>query len=320
MGPGGPRGLQILRSGVSVRGGFDSHAFPPIFVACVVALLVLGGLRPAQAGARIPGAAFDAAAATDSTAPDSVAAVVAFADSAATDSAGPADSARVSPGAAAGLLGDSLLFSAADTVAAIANPRAGRRAAAPPPPHRLARLGRFDQPRWVMLRSLLVPGWGQAHNRAWLKAVVVAIGDGALRWRFVRDEMRLNDLGRDADSHLAALTAAAGDTAATGEAYRAALASGDPQQIADAEAALNAANARLRSASDEYNQTVNLFNALLDKSVNRRWILGGVVLYSLIDAYVDAHFRRFDVDFQFDPALPGGPPDPGARLRLRWTF
>lgn len=43
MGPGGPRGLQILRSGVRVRGGFDSHTFPPIpcFALLTVLLLLL---------------------------------------------------------------------------------------------------------------------------------------------------------------------------------------------------------------------------------------------------------------------------------------
>jgi hypothetical protein len=34
--------------------------------------------------------------------------------------------------------------------------------------------GRFDSPSWVMFRSLLIPGWGQAKNGAWAKAVLVA--------------------------------------------------------------------------------------------------------------------------------------------------
>ena len=38
---------------------------------------------------------------------------------------------------------------------------------------------RFDAPTWVMLRSLLVPGWGQAKNGAWLKALLVAGIEGA---------------------------------------------------------------------------------------------------------------------------------------------
>src|SRR5437667_11960345 len=53
LGSGGPRGLQILRSGVeSVRGGFDSHAFPPLVA------------RPQRPGvARAAGGAFLALAA-----------------------------------------------------------------------------------------------------------------------------------------------------------------------------------------------------------------------------------------------------------------
>lgn len=35
--------------------------------------------------------------------------------------------------------------------------------------------GRFDAPAWVMLRSALVPGWGQAKNGEWLK-VLLAVG------------------------------------------------------------------------------------------------------------------------------------------------
>src|SRR5262245_25337772 len=41
MGSGGPPGLQILVSGASgVRGGFDSHAFPPIFALAAVWLML----------------------------------------------------------------------------------------------------------------------------------------------------------------------------------------------------------------------------------------------------------------------------------------
>ncbi|MCK4303381.1 MAG: hypothetical protein KAY24_04020 [Candidatus Eisenbacteria sp.] len=37
-----------------------------------------------------------------------------------------------------------------------------------------ATTGRFDTPTWVALRSLVMPGWGQAKNGAWLKALLVA--------------------------------------------------------------------------------------------------------------------------------------------------
>ncbi len=35
------------------------------------------------------------------------------------------------------------------------------------------------RPRWVMLRSLVIPGWGQATNHAWWKAAVIG---GAQAW------------------------------------------------------------------------------------------------------------------------------------------
>ena len=195
-------------------------------------------------------------------------------------------------------------------------------ATSPPPRARrtLPTSGRFDQPRWVMLRSLLVPGWGQVHNRAWIKAILVAAGDGALRVRFFRDERRLNGLNRDAAGRLGDLNAAIGDTTTAGTEYRDALLSGDQQRIDAAQAALNAANLRLNAASGAYNTVVSAYNALLETSINRRWLVGGVVLYALIDAYVDAHFKNFDVNLQFDPALPGGTGTPGARLQIRWAF
>ncbi|MEK7329394.1 MAG: hypothetical protein AAB113_01190 [Candidatus Eisenbacteria bacterium] len=100
----------------------------------------------------------------------------------------------------------------------------------------------------------------------------------------------------------------------------AAQASGDSARIAAAEAALLAANLGRIGASEAFNGVVGAFNTLLDASTNRRWLAGGVVIYALLDAYVDAHFRTFDVDFRFDPALPGGGKTPGVRLQLRWRF
>jgi hypothetical protein len=41
------------------------------------------------------------------------------------------------------------------------------------------------QPRWIMFRSLAVPGWGQWANGKHLKAVVVAAGEGYLVWRAI---------------------------------------------------------------------------------------------------------------------------------------
>ncbi len=51
----------------------------------------------------------------------------------------------------------------------------------------------FDEPRWVMARSLVIPGWGQFHNRAWIKAGVVAFSESYLVVRIVQDERALRD-------------------------------------------------------------------------------------------------------------------------------
>jgi hypothetical protein len=55
--------------------------------------------------------------------------------------------------------------------------------------------------------------------------------------------------------------------------------------------------------------------------VARQWLLAGVIVYALLDAYVDAHFRGFDIEFETDPALPeDAPAAMGARAGLRWSF
>jgi len=179
---------------------------------------------------------------------------------------------------------------------------------------------RFDQPRWVMLRSLLIPGWGQVHNHAWIKAALLAAGDGSLRWRLIHDERRLNDLNRQATGLGVTLATADAQLAAAQAELAAAEASGDSARIAAAQAALVQANLTRSSASDAYNSVAGVYNSLLNASINRRWLAGGVIIYALLDAYVDAHFRSFDVDFRVDPALPGGTKPSGARLQIGWRF
>src|SRR5262245_52871061 len=180
VGPGGPRGLQILRAGVSVRDGFDSHAFPPLLLAVALALM-----PRAAAGAPAP-----------VTKPVTGRAAVAVKDTVGTP--------IVKPDSAAAPKWSSPIpkTSAPDTSAGVITIQASRDSVygppAPRPRRTLRRLGRFDQPRWVMLRSLLVPGWGQVHNHAWVKAALLAAGDGSLRVRALRDERRLSDLNGQA--------------------------------------------------------------------------------------------------------------------------
>src|SRR5438093_38907 len=54
----------------------------------------------------------------------------------------------------------------------------------------------FDEPRWVMARSLVIPGWGQLHNGSWIKAAGVATVEGLLISRMVNDNQALDDFSR----------------------------------------------------------------------------------------------------------------------------
>jgi len=138
---------------------------------------------------------------------------------------------------------------------------------------------RFEAPRWVMLRSLVVPGWGQLCNGSWIKALAVAGGEGALGYDILQDWRELDRLNAQVDA---------------------------ARSNNDAQAELTA---------------INAYNDRQTTLVAREWLLAGVVVYALMDAYVDAHFRRFDVEFKHDPALPEGVPARSeSRLSIRWSF
>jgi len=214
-----------------VRGGFDSHAFPPfLFRVLLSALFVcamLAGASPARAQQ------------------------------------------------GEGMLRDSVrVLTEAPAVPARAAADTARRT----PWH--------EQPRFVMARSLVIPGWGQWHNRQWFKALLVAGGEGYFVSRLVQDQRAL-------DRTLGEIAAA-------------------------------------RAAHDAVREEalVNEYNARLDQRLGRQWLLGAVLAYALVDAYVDANFRGFDVEFKTDPALPAGPPSGpsgpvdglGVRLLLRRHF
>jgi hypothetical protein len=47
-----------------------------------------------------------------------------------------------------------------------------------------------------MLRSAIVPGWGQLYNGSWIKALGVAAGEGLLVARIVEDTRELDRLER----------------------------------------------------------------------------------------------------------------------------
>jgi hypothetical protein len=56
----------------------------------------------------------------------------------------------------------------------------------------------FDAPFWVMMRSMAVPGWGQATNGKWIKAVVFAGAEGALLTGLAREDHLREEASRNA--------------------------------------------------------------------------------------------------------------------------
>jgi len=147
------------------------------------------------------------------------------------------------------------------------------------------------QPRFVMMRSLIVPGWGQFTNHSYVKAAAVAGIEGLLVAQLIRTRQDV-DVSRD-----------------------------------------SANAAALRHDDAAYAVAAAGYNAGLDRLVGDQWLLGGVIVYALIDAYVDAHFRNFDIEFRTDPALPPGTPvdapagrrggkpgGGGVRAALRWHY
>jgi hypothetical protein len=134
---------------------------------------------------------------------------------------------------------------------------------------------RWEQPKYVMLRSLIIPGWGQFHNHAYFKAVGVAVTEGYLAYRLVQDSRDLDQLKQQAietdDDALAELL-------------------------------------------------IEQHNALLASYQTRQWVFGLVVVYALLDAYIDAHFRHFRAEFGPDPALPKGQKSSSLRISVGGTF
>jgi hypothetical protein len=63
----------------------------------------------------------------------------------------------------------------------------GEKSAAPPESTQIVGRG-LDAPTAVMARSLLFPGWGQAKNGMWVKAVAVAAIEGSLLERVLFED------------------------------------------------------------------------------------------------------------------------------------
>jgi hypothetical protein len=132
----------------------------------------------------------------------------------------------------------------------------------------LPKPGRFDQPHWVMLRSLALPGWGQMHNGSWIKAGLIGGTDAYFRVRVIKDRHDLDDLSASADQAGANLSSAdqAVVEAESTLARAKRLDPPDPQAVTDAETALLAANLARAGVAESYNAAVLAYNTLFDKA------------------------------------------------------
>jgi len=136
-----------------------------------------------------------------------------------------------------------------------------------------------SRPFSVMLRSAAIPGWGQAYNRKYMKAVTVLAGEGLLAYQAWNEFQNEKDA---LDRH--------------DQAYQASIDRGDPYPNLDP-AVLAADDERI---------------AHLNRKIN--WIWWGVAAHMLnmIDAYVDAHLATFEADF--GPPDEGARLEAGPRL------
>jgi hypothetical protein len=57
----------------------------------------------------------------------------------------------------------------------------------------VGRRGGFNRPFWVMMRSAVVPGWGQLHNGSWLKALVFGGAQCAFIYGFYNEDRLAED-------------------------------------------------------------------------------------------------------------------------------
>jgi hypothetical protein len=142
-----------------------------------------------------------------------------------------------------------------------------------------------------MLRSTVLPGWGQATNHAWIKVAVVVAGEGFLAYQ--------------------AYDAWQAELDATDNANRMAQAAAD--------AGNNGDDGSAAIYTDRYNQYLADSERYRNTKVNMIWWTAVAHLFQMVDAYVDAHFRNFDAEFRSEAS--GGPgAGPRVSLALRARF
>jgi hypothetical protein len=229
-----------------VRGGFDSHTFPPnlegsgtlILEARLYArsvILAAGFLLFTASGWAQAGSAADVDELFSQASPDSVP---------------PAPVPRVAP---------------ADSTVPVVGPSAASDTLRAPLRLRRRTEGKRSAVWWVTVRSGILPGWGQLANRKPVKAAILA---GVY----------------------------------TGWAVGALMAESDRRDIDE----------RLNGGDDP--DLVAELNDAVDRRNFRMWMMGATMIYAMLDAYVDAHFRGYDETWSFGIT----PDEPGLAMTVRF--
>lgn len=131
-------------------------------------------------------------------------------------------------------------------------------------------INKYDTPKWVMYRSLAIPGLGQLYNKKIVKAVALfTISTVSLR-NYFNYNIRLDNSALRIEN-LVFLD----DNISFGKVYNSAL---DLKM-------------QLELSEREY---------LKGKRNSSAWLFGVSILYGMIDAYVDAYLKDFDKDMDIN--------------------
>ncbi len=132
-------------------------------------------------------------------------------------------------------------------------------------------------PTGALLRSIAFPGWGQLYNRKYIKAGIIAIGEGLLIYYMEKNRERANHY-----------------QAAFERTLQKPLAISSIPSDTDVIALDESALLTLRS------QTFSKWQKYTDERNKYMWFLAAAIFLSMFDAYVDAHLMPFDREMSED--------------------
>lgn len=132
-------------------------------------------------------------------------------------------------------------------------------------------------PTGALLRSVVFPGWGQFYNRSYVKAGVVAVGEGLLIYYLGKNWIKA------ADSETA---------------FRNTFSDYSQGSFLPLDSRLDHRDTNYWDA--QRSRSFDTWRKYVDERNKYMWMLAGSVLLSMFDAYVDAHLMPFDAEMNED--------------------